>query len=59
MHMDAHRCRVLCELIEREPEDSHRGEIYIRLLCQILDRQLFPVSKNLHWPPERMAVGMA
>jgi len=59
MSMDAYRCRVLCELIEREPEDSHRAEIYVRLLWQILDRQLFPMSKNLHWPPLAMVARRA
>jgi hypothetical protein len=59
MPTDSHRCRILCELIEREPENSHRAEIYVRLLWQILDRQLFPVSKNLQCPSVGMPVAMA
>jgi hypothetical protein len=57
MPNDSERCRVLCELIDREPEDSPRAELYTRLLWQILDKQLFPVSKDLHWRPvhSRMA----
>ena len=51
MPNDAERCRVLCELIDREPEDSPRAELYTRLLWQILDKQLFPVSKDLRWRP--------
>lgn len=49
MPTDSARCRALCELIDREPEDSPRAEIYVRLLWQILDKQLFPVSANLRW----------
>lgn len=51
MPTDSMRCRALCELINREPADSPRAEIYVRLLWQILDKQLFPVPKNLHWQP--------
>jgi hypothetical protein len=51
MPNDSMRCRVLCELIEREPADSPRSEMYVRLLWQILDRQLFTVPKDLHWQP--------
>ena len=51
MPNDSTRCRVLCELIEREPEDSPRAEMYVRLLWQILDRQLFSVPQDLHWQP--------
>jgi hypothetical protein len=51
MPTDSTRCQVLCELIEREPEDSLRSEMYVRLLWQILDRQLFTVPKNLRWQP--------
>ena len=59
MHTDQQRCRILCELIEREPEGSHRADMYVRLLWQILDRQLFPISNNLHCPPVGMLVAMA
>jgi len=48
---DTTRCRVLCELIEREPEDSPRAEMYVRLLWQILDRQIFTIPKDLRWKP--------
>jgi len=59
MPNDSARCRVLCELIEREPEDSPRAEMYIRLLWQILDRQLFTVPKDLHWQPVGSRVMLA
>ena len=59
MPNDSTRCRVLCELIEREPEDSPRAEMYIRLLWQILDRQLFTVPKDLHWQPFASRVMLA
>jgi hypothetical protein len=59
MPNDSTRCRVLCELIEREPEDSPRAEMYIRLLWQILDRQLFSVPKDLHWQPVGAMVATA
>jgi len=51
MSTDSERCQILCELIDREPEASYRAEIYIRLLWQILDKQLFPISTDLHWRP--------
>ena len=51
MPTDSVRCRVLCELIEREPEGSPRAEMYVRLLWQILDKQMYVVPKNLHWQP--------
>jgi len=56
---DSTRCRVLCELIEREPENSPRAEMYVRLLWQILDRQLFRVPKDLHWRPTETKVMVA
>jgi hypothetical protein len=49
MPTDSARCRALCELIDREPEDSPRAEIYVRLLWQILDKQLFPIPTTLRW----------
>ena len=49
MPTDSMRCRALCELIDREPSDSPRAEIYVRLLWQILDKQLFAIPQNLHW----------
>ena len=51
MPTDSERCRALCELIAGEPDDSPRAEIYVRLLWQILDRQLFLVPEGLHWWP--------
>jgi hypothetical protein len=36
-------------LIDREPENSHRAEMYIRLLWQIVDKQLVAVPKDLRW----------
>ena len=49
MPSDAERCRILCELIDREPENSARAEMYTRLLWQIVDKQLFPIPKDLCW----------
>jgi hypothetical protein len=49
MPNDSELCRILCELIDGEPEHSHRAETYTRLLWQLLDKQLFAVPKNLHW----------
>ena len=49
MPTESDRCRVLCELIDREPENSHRAEMYARLLWQIVDRQLVAVPKDLRW----------
>jgi hypothetical protein len=49
MFKDFERCRILCELIDREPETSHRAEMYTRLLWQLLDKQLFAIPKDLHW----------
>ncbi len=51
MANDSDRCRVLCELIDREPEDSPRAEIYVRLLWHLLDRQRFCIPATLHWGP--------
>ena len=49
MPNDKQRCQILCELIDREPEDSLRAEMYVRLLWQILDKQLFPIPVTLRW----------
>ena len=51
MPIDSERCRILCELIDREQENSPRAEMYVRLLWQVLDKQLFAVPQNLHWRP--------
>jgi len=61
MPTDPERCRILCELIDREPENSHRAKIYIRLLWQIVDKQLFAVPKDLRWraPDAGMLASMA
>ena len=51
MPNDSERCRVLCELIDREPEDSPRAEIYVRLLWHLLDHQSFHIPPSLYWKP--------
>ncbi len=59
MPNDSERCRILCELIEREPEDSPRAEIYVRLLWHLLDRQSFHIPESLRWRPMGMAMMVA
>ena len=59
MPNDATRCQVLCELIDREPEDSPRAEMYVRLLWQILDKQMFPVPVTLRWRSQDLRMAAA
>ena len=59
MPNDATRCQVLCELIDREPEDSPRAEMYVRLLWQILDKQLSPVPVTLRWRSKGLTMAAA